>query len=62
LGSFARSGGATMKRRITRKTVHRAPANKKFEPYPPRKAASKAIRDAQMTNYLLEEHPELCEG
>jgi hypothetical protein len=51
-----------MKRRITRKTVHRAPANKKFEPYPPRKAAAKVNRNAQMTNYLLEEHPEFCEG
>jgi hypothetical protein len=51
-----------MKRRITRKTAHRAPTNKKIEPYQPRKTASKVVRNAQMTNYLLEEHPEFCEG
>jgi hypothetical protein len=47
-----------VKRQITRKTAPRAPANKKMERHPARKPAHKFVSSAQMTNYLLEEHPE----
>jgi hypothetical protein len=47
-----------MKRQIARKRVSRAPAHKKIAHYPARKGAHKFVWGAQMTNYLLEEHPE----
>ena len=47
-----------MKRQIARKTNPKAPANKKIDRYPARRAAHKVVQNAQMTNYLLEEHPE----
>jgi hypothetical protein len=47
-----------MKRQMTRKTAPRAHENKKMERQPVRKPAHKVVQNAQMTNYLLEEHPE----
>ena len=48
-----------MKRQTISKTVPRAPVNRKVERHPTRKPAHKFVQSAQMTNYLLEEHPEL---
>jgi hypothetical protein len=49
-------GGRNMKRHIARKTAVR-PA--KRARHPKRKLATKHGQHAQLTNYLLEEHPEL---
>jgi hypothetical protein len=58
LGSFHPLGGVAMKRQTIRKIVPKAPVNRKVERHPTRKLAHKFVQSAQMTNYLLEEHPE----
>jgi hypothetical protein len=50
-----------MKRPVLEKKVRPRLAVIKIVPCPARKRAHKIIAGAQMTNYLLEEHPELGE-